>query len=82
MIPLYLSLTALSYLTLAGAVPFAAPLHIPLTKRGPLSVNEYWVAADALRVKYGVPHSSLSKRHNAGIAAIPITDRVCPCSTL
>jgi len=80
MIPLYL-LTVLSCLTLAGAVPFAAPLHIPLTKRAPLSVNEYWAAADALRVKYGVPYPSLSKRHNTGIGAVPITDRVCPCST-
>jgi len=81
MIPLYLSLTALSCLTLTSAVPFPAPLHIPLVvKRGPLSVDEYWIAADALKVKYGVPYSSLSKRHNA--AAIPITNRVRPCSTL
>jgi len=83
MIPLYLSLTALSCLALAGAVPFAAPLHIPLVMKGKaLSADEYWAAADALRIKYGVPYSSLSKRHNTGIAAIPLTDRVCPCSTL
>jgi len=83
MISFYLFLTTLSCLTLVGAVPFAAPLHIPLVmKREPLSVDEYWAAADALRVKYGVPYSSLSKRHNTSIASIPITNRVCPCSTL
>jgi len=82
MVPIYLSLAALSYLTFAGAVPFhAAPLHIPLVvKRKPLSVDEYWIAADALRVKYGVPYSSLSKRHQT--AAIPITNRVCPCPAI
>ena len=80
MVSLYLSLTALLCLGFAGAVPFPAPLHIPLVvKRGPLSVDEYWIAADALKVKYGVPYSSLSKRQTT--AAIPITNRVCPPST-
>jgi len=88
MVPLYLSLAALSYLSFAGAAHSRAPLHIPLVVERKLSVDEYWIAADTLRFKYGVPHSSLSKRHttstrhNTGIAAIPITDRVCPCSTL
>jgi len=80
MIPLYLSLTALSCLTFAGAVPFHTPLHIPLVvKREPLSLEKYGIAADALRTKYGIPHSSPSKRQDA--AGIPLINHVSSCST-
>ena len=79
MIPLYLSLMALSCLTFAGAAPSHTPLHIPLVvKRERLPVEEYGMAAHALRIKYGIPHSSASKRQHT--AAIPITNQVCPCS--
>ena len=77
MIPLYLSLVALSCLSFAGAEPF----HIPLVrKRGdPLTVDEWGVAADALRYKYGYPPSSPLKRQNT--AAISVINQVCPRST-
>jgi len=75
MISLYLSLTALSCLSFAGAVPFHNPLHIPLVvKREPLSFEEYGIAAEALRIKYGFLHSSPSKRQDT--TGIPITNHV------
>lgn len=73
MIPLYLSLAALSCLSFAGAEPF----HIPLVrKRAPSSIHEYGVAADAMRFKYGYTHHSSSKRQNT--AAIPVINQVRP----
>lgn len=80
MIPLYLSLAALSCLNFAGAVPFHISardgLHLPLVvKRGPISAEEFIIVASNLRDKYGYPRSSLSKR-----ADVPIADDVCPCS--
>ena len=73
MIPLYLSLAALSCLSFAGAEPF----HIPLVKkRSALSVNDYAIAADVSRIKYGYPHSSTSKRQNT--AAVSVINQVCP----
>ena len=74
MIPLHLSLVALSCLGFVGAEPF----HVPLVrKRNPTSVEDYANAANALRIKYGYTRSP-SKRQNA--AAIPITNQVYPCS--
>jgi hypothetical protein len=76
MIPLYLSLAALSCLSFAGAEPF----HFPLTRRSnPLSMDDFVNAAHALRIKYGYTPSSPSKRQNT--AGIPIINQVCPCST-
>ena len=73
MIPLHLSLVVLSCLSFAGAVPF----HIPLVrKRDPIPVEDLGIAADALRNKYGYPHSSSSKRQDT--AAIPLINLVCP----
>ena len=73
MVPLFLSLAALSCLGFAGAEPF----HIPLVRRhNPLSVEEYAAAADALRSKYHFTHTPNSKRQNT--AAIPIINQVCP----
>lgn len=73
MIPIYLSLVVLSCLSFAGAEPF----HIPLVRRrDPISVEEWGIAADALRNKYGYPHSSPSKRQDT--AAIPIINQVRP----
>jgi len=70
MVPLYLSLAALSCLGFAGAEPF----HIPLVrKRSPTSVDEYAGAADALRSKYHY-HSSTTKRQNT--AGIPVINQV------
>ena len=75
MIPLHLSLAALSCLSFAGAEPF----HIPLVRKNvPHSIDHYAYAADALRGKYGFTHSSHSKRQNT--AAIPIVNQVCPRS--
>ena len=77
MIPLYLTLAALSCLSFAGAEPF----HMPLVrKRTPVSIEEYAHAADALKSKYGHSHSSTSKRQNT--AAIPIINQVCACFSL
>ena len=74
MIPLYLSLAALSSLSFAGAEPF----HIPLAKRRAFpTIDDYVKAADELRIKYGHGHPSTSKRQNT--AAIPIINQVCPC---
>ena len=74
MVPLLLSLAALSCLSFAGAEAF----HVPLVrKRDYISTVEDWgVAADALRNKYGFPSSSPSKRQNT--AAIPVINQVCP----
>jgi len=76
MIPLYLSLTALSCLSVAGAVPTHTsarePLHLPLVaKRGPIPAEDFIIAAGGLRDKYGYRQSSPSKRQNP---------TVCPCS--
>ena len=77
MIPLYLSLVALSCLSLAGAEPF----HMPLVrKRAPLSTQGYGNAADALRRKYGYNHPSSSKRQNT--VDIPVINQACPCFSL
>jgi len=74
MIPLYLSLAAVSCLSFAGAEPF----HIPLVRKSnSFTEHDYGVAADALRAKYGFKHSSTSKRQNT--AAIPVINQVCPC---
>jgi len=83
MISLYLSLTAVSCLSfqVAGAVPFHSPFHIPLVvKREPLSFEEYGIAAEALRIKYGFPQSSPSKRQDT--SGIPITNNVSSFSAL
>jgi len=76
MAPLHLFLPALLCLSSVSADPF----HIPLVRRrDPISVEEYGIAADALRIKYGYPHSSTSKRQNP--ATIPVINQVRPCST-
>jgi len=80
MILFYLSLTALSYLSFAGAVPLHTSarevLHLPLVaKRGPISAEGYIIAARGLRDKYGYRESTPSKR-----ADIPVTEDVCPYS--
>ena len=75
MIPLHLSLAALSCLSFAGAEPF----HIPLVrKRTPLTVDELPGAADGLRNKYNIASSSASKRQTT--AAIPVINQVRPLS--
>jgi len=78
MIPLYLSLAAVSCLSFAGAEPF----HIPLVRKSaPGTEYNYGAAADALRHKYGYPdRSSASKRQNT--AAIPVINQVCPSFSL
>ena len=70
MILLYLSLTAFSCLSFAGAEPFHVPL---MRRREPLSIEDYVNAGNALRIKYGYVNSP-SKRQNT--ATIPITDQV------
>ncbi|KAF9792193.1 aspartic peptidase domain-containing protein [Thelephora terrestris] len=69
MIPLPLTLVALSCLSFAGAEPIHTPL---MRKRSALTVDDYGVAADLLRSKYGYnPGSTTSKRQNAaGISII------------
>jgi len=75
MVPLLLSLAALSCISFAGAEPF----HIPLVKkRDPFPARDWGVAADALRTKYGIPNSSPSKRQNT--AAVPVINQVRPFS--
>ena len=78
MIPLTLSLVVLSCLCFAGA----EPVHVSLTrKRTPMTMDDYGVAADSLRSKYGFsPGSTPSKRQNT--AAIPIINQVCPGTAL
>lgn len=78
MIPLTLSLVALSCLSFAGA----EPVHVSLTrKRAPMTVDDYGVAADSLRSKYGFgPGSTPSKRQST--AAVPIINQVCPGTAL
>jgi len=77
MIPLYLSLAAVSCLSFAGAEPF----HIPLVRKSPSGTEfNYGAAADALRDKYGYSRPSATKRQNT--AAIPVINQVCPCSSL
>ena len=73
MIPLSLSLVAFSCLSFAGA----EPLHMPLMrKRTPLTVDDYGLAADSLRFKYGYNSgSTTSKRQNS--AAVSIINQVC-----
>lgn len=73
MIPLYVSLVALSCLSFAGAEPFHVPL---MRKRTPTTMDGYIVAAEALRIKYGLTPSSPSKRQNT--AAVPVINQVCP----
>ena len=61
MVPLHLSLVALSCLSLAGA----EPLHIPLVrKREPLSIEN---AANALGNQFGSTDPSLSKRQDISL---------------
>ena len=75
MIPLHLSLVALSCLSFVGAEPF----HISLVrKRDPISFEEWEIAAEALRNKYGHPRSSPSKRQDT--AVIPVINQVFPRS--
>ena len=70
MIPLHLSLVALSCLILAGAEPF----HIPLVRRRePLTIEDYVNAGNALRYKYGHTYSP-SKRQNTD--TIPLVNQV------
>ena len=77
MVPLYFSLVALSYLGFAGAEPF----HVPLVRKSHThTVDDYAIAADALRNKYGHTHSSASKRQNTG--GFSVINQVCTYSSL
>lgn len=78
MVLLSLTLVALLGLNFAGA----EPVHFPLTRRSTiLTVDDYAVAADIMRYKYGYKSdSTISKRQNS--AAVPIIDQVGPPSAL
>jgi hypothetical protein len=67
MIPFYLSLAALSFLSFAGA----EPLHIPLVRTStPPTMDNYVAAADALKTKYGFNPPTTSKRQNTASVSI------------
>lgn len=72
MVPLYLSLAALSCLSFASA----EPLHVPLTrKRAPSTMDDLAASADFTRSKYGLNSvSTPSKRQSS--AAVPIINQV------
>lgn len=75
---LSVSLVALLHLSFASA----EPLHFPLMKKSTiLTADDYAVAADIIRYKYGYKSDSTnSKRQHS--AAVPIIDQVRPRAAL
>ena len=73
MLPRCICLVALLRLSFAGA----EPLHFPLIRKSAiLTVDDYLLAADIIRYKYGYNSgSTTSKRQNS--AAIPLVNKVC-----